>query len=295
MRKMFLCYLGISILLSVILCGCNLTKNEWHPIKSVMSKWEGDGIELYILDDDINNGKDLIFIDSGDGKLVFDVLWQGNGLWNLEMLDRRMPKNEDGSTLDGDLHEHTAGSFGLTILKEGSCLLKPYVTCHIPENMLSDKIVLQRTVTDLNPEDIPEIKLNDKYGFCPTYRYGSQWLSEDEQISISILPQKKAELGIGKILFDKEPNADLYIKFHEYNSMAYVGGFSENTHNFYVNIRDAQEQWQCEYFEDYFTATVVCSGRYPTGQVIRFNRIQGTRKHGERDKERQGDGSPVSW
>lgn len=263
----------LIILSSVItLSSCNLTKTEWHPTRFPMSKWEGDNLTLYILNQDINNGTDLILIDLGEEKLTFDVWWHGNGLWNLDIIDRNVPTTENAPQLSGISERRSVGSFDLKILDEKHSELRVYSPEDIPEDFFpNDKIVLECTATDLKKEDIPIIDTND-YSFCPTYCYGSLWLSEDKQISIKILPQKKAEHGIGEVTFSNDPNVVEYMKFARFNSSAYIGEFGENE-LFYFNIRNANEEWKCEYSEDSFIATVVHSHRFKQGEVFSFYKV----------------------
>lgn len=259
-----------------MLCSCNMLSRKCHPTKFPMSKWEADGIQLYILEENINNGKDLLFIDSGETTLVFDVIWHGNGLWQLEALDRRVPTVKGDSTCNEELRPHSFGAFELKILDENSCTLEISSPSSIPEEVITNKIVLHRTTMDLSKDDIARIQNDAKYDFCPTYRYGSKWISEDKQISVEVLQQKHAELGIGEVVFADSPDAKFYMKFLEYGSMAYIGEIG----TLHFDVRQAKERWKCEYFKDYFMATIISSEYYQTGHILRFERCN------------TGDGSP---
>ena len=76
----------------------------------------------------------------------------------------------------------------------------------------------------------------------------------------------------GEVTILGDTETKMYMKFHEYNSMAYLGQFEDDSAFSRIDVRQTKEQWHCEYYEDYFIATVVCSERYSPGQIFRFNK-----------------------
>ena len=86
MKKAFALLLLLSMLL-VTLSSCNLFWMDKHPANQEMTKWEGDGLELYIG----QLGQDRLLINRGSEKWVFDVTWHGNGLATMGLADTRPP------------------------------------------------------------------------------------------------------------------------------------------------------------------------------------------------------------
>ena len=158
MLKKHTLWLIIFILIVMTLCSCNLIKMEKHPAKFPMSKWAGEGIELYILDGELNDGKDLIIVDCADSRFVFDVVWRGNGLWCLDMFQRNNFQTEQSQTSNEEKVMDSIGSFELTILDSSRCRIEKYISNSFPNGMaIKDNIILSLTTTDLSLKDIPMV------------------------------------------------------------------------------------------------------------------------------------------
>lgn len=148
--------------------------------------------------------------------------------------------------------------------------------CDIPELMLPNEIIMTRTQSDLNEEEFPEIEKNDNYDFCPTYRYGTKWQSDDDQVVINNIDCFGNLAGKSSVTFTTEPNSVYYIAFFEVNSKAYLVRWENDSLSDFSEqeFRKATEEWQCEYFENYFTAQVIRSNYYEVGHTISFTLVE---------------------
>ena len=282
-------YLAFAIILLFSLlsfCSCNnITKfNKWHPTQQYMSKWVSYStqlhIELYIVDWELG---DYMVIDYGDKEIAYIVMWHQNYLSQMSISDIR-ETSFNGSELDHlvDTHQKIY-YYDVELISEDCFKLNKHSAynlnenCEIPEWMLPNEIVMTRVATQLTEEDIPNIDLDENYGLCPGYRDGTQWISNDNQISIDMTGAGRTS-GIGEVTFAEEADSRYYIGFFEVNSKAYLMKIEKDaTYSFCKDkLASATEEWKCEYFNNYFTAEVVRSDHYETGHIITFTLVETT-------------------
>ena len=252
---------AILLILITTLPSCDPSGRNfaWHPTQTPMSKWVGENIELYVLPVDENYKGSLMIIDFGETKLTFYVRWHQNGLSELSLHDKRV--------MDSSIDYFAVASFYGKTVSETQYLLYSYDTYNLPDDLFPEKIMLNRVATDLSYEDIPVIKTDENYKFCPVYHRGTEWISIDNKTAI--IAPVSSRYGIGKVIFDGAENEPLDVIFLEYDSTIYCGNWNSYSA---VILEDAQEMWKCDYFEDYFVATVLCSDYYNVGESITFTK-----------------------
>lgn len=260
----------VLALLSTSLTSCltrsRLMDDSRHPLNQPMTKWGAEGIELYVLGPD----QDSFMIADFNGKKMTYFVSLDSSLFAVEDLHPVYYKLETGEleTLRTIIREWSISlktetkfelSHGATAVPGGGY--------DIPELMFAEEIEFVRIATNLTEEDIPKIKIDEQYGlFCPKYRSGTQWISDDHQMTI-----KSGFKDICQITSD--PNTQFYINFFESNSSAYLTKITDENKSDYSRssiVSQSTEEWKCEYFEDYFLATVVRSEYYESGHVLTF-------------------------
>lgn len=272
--------ISILILLPFILLllsSCSfITKfDKCHPTNQPMSKWVGScndiQFELYIADSD-SDSEDIMIIDYGNKKLSYIVWWHGNYLSQMSINDVRVVYQQIS---DNSVHKThlNIGYWNIELVSQ-TCFKLIYYgvgrrggVSEIPELMLPEEVVMTRVATGLT-EPIPQIEPDENYGYCPAYRQGTKWVSDDNQISIDMV-----NCGEGRVVFADDPNLQYYIGFFESNSKAYSVKDQEDHYDI-LRYSFATEEWRCEYFEKYFTAEVVRSEHYETGHILTFNIIE---------------------
>ena len=260
MKKAFALLLLLSILL-VTLSSCNLFWMDKHPANQEMTKWEGDGLELYIG----QLGQDRLLINRGSEKWVFDVTWHGNGLAIMGLADTRRPTVPEDMRFAPE-HIFVAG-YIVSLRPNGTALLTYQGDASYYKGLFPEKAKLRKTAENLTIEDFPLVdnKENDSYRFCPIYHFGTNWISDDGNVRISMFDSNNI-----RTTFSGEEDW-LYSEFIELDSMFYAGERKKDL-PYNLPLSAMQEHWQCEYFEDYFIATVIQSERYETGETITFRK-----------------------
>lgn len=268
--KKTLAFFTVLIILLTSLTSCsNIEKHATcHPVSYPMSKWAGENIELYIVDPDImDNPKDLIFVDYGDKKLAYYAQWECNYQVILNICDiREFAFSEKGKTYKNC---NGIARWDIELIDKTHCKLingPKYSEFGLPE-----EVILTRVATNLTKEDFPQIDIDEQYSFCPTYYYGTNWISDDSQFEVNFDILGFNSNGVGIVNIDSNPEIKYYMYFLESNFSVYVS--QKKTALGYLNESDITEHWQCEYFENYFVATVIRSEYYEPGQVITFNRV----------------------
>lgn len=279
----FLSFLLVALL---FLSSCSHIRkfDSSHPVNHPMSKWEGDAeglpFELYIGDEEHN---DFMIIDYGNKKISYLVWWHQNYLSQMTINDiRESSLDESISPADQVLHL-LRGSWNIDLIDEthfkfihGSAEF-PDATNNIPEVMLPNEIVMTRTRWDLGNESFPQPKRDEAYDLCPTYRYGTQWVSDDNMITIDNIKSRGTYTsGTSKVTFAEEPNSVYYIGFFELDYKAYLMKWEEDSLFYFSKSKFANstEEWQCEYFENYFTARVIRSEHYEPGHILTFTLVE---------------------
>lgn len=265
MKKVIVSFSILPILI-ITFFSCDLSGRNfaWHPTQTPMSKWVGENIELYTLPLDENRKGDLMIVDFGETKLAFYVRWHQNGLRELSLYDKQGIDLWENDSYD---YFWVAGFDGKTI-SETQYLLYSYDTYNLPDDPFPEKIMLNRVATDLSYEDIPEIKTDENYKFCPIYQKGTEWISSDNKTVI--VTTASSQHGIGNAIFDNAKNEPLDVIFSKYNSTIYCGNWDFQDPS--SILKEAKEIWKCEYFEDYFIATVEYSDHYKAGASITFTK-----------------------
>lgn len=249
----------------------------YHP----MTKWETDNLELYVLE----VGKGLLIFNYEDEKFAYDVRFFAGS--SMAVYDRRETFFTDKETTDFIADERTdrailypIGVFSLHSCRETSCKVScGEVNIFFQSGVVSEEIRFDKTADGLTLDDIPQIDLDEDYGYCPIYYPESKWISDDSRIVITMTKATEDEKDVGIVEFVNESKDDVYICFFECNSKAYLGELKENADSLfgdveYYDIRKAQDEWRCEYFENSFKATVIRSDYYEVGSVINFTRLE---------------------
>ena len=268
MKKPLVFIAALIILLTSLTSCTYITKfDTCHPTNYPMSKWAGENIELYIVDNAImDNPYSIMIVDYGDKKISYNVWWHQNYLTCLSIRDTREGVYvEEEPPSYGENNYHYVSGWDIELIDETHCKLingPEFADLELPE-----EVILTRVATDLTKEDFPQIDIDERYSFCPTYYYGTKWRSDDGQFQVEI----KSHSATGALTVASDTEAKLWMRFLESNSSVYV--LKENTGLGYLNESDITEHWRCEYFENYFVATVIRSEYYEPGQVITFNRV----------------------
>ena len=255
-----------------------------HPVNHPMSKWEGDAkgvhFELYIGD---KEHKDFMIIDYGNKKISYLVWWHQNHLSQMTINDiRESSLDENESHVHQVLHLRRGG-WDIDLIDEthfkfvrGSAEF-PDATSNIPEVMLPNEIVMTRIQSKISNENFPSIEKDKAYDLCPTYRYGTQWVSDDNKIIIDNIESGGTyTAGTSKVIFAQEPSSVYYVGFFELDYKAYLMKWEEDSLFYFSNSKfvKSKEEWQCEYFENYFTARVIRSEHYEPGHILTFTLVE---------------------
>lgn len=270
--------LAVLFIFLFLLSSCDSYRAKYdtcHPTKQPMSKWVGDCVEIYVLG---SGRKSIMIVDYGVEKIHYLIYWHGDCLTRMSIRDCR----EAVSVLDEpdimfDSHQSIA-NWQIELIDETCFKLKGHREeesegeCEIPELMLQKDITMTRVATDLTEADIPQIEVNDDYNFCPAYRYDSQWISDDNQVSICMLGNG----GAGEVTFATNPDTKSYVRFFEANSKCYL---IKRDNKSWLDIspakfKNASEEWKCQYSEKCFTAEVVRSEYYESGHILTFSLVE---------------------
>ena len=255
-----------------------------------MSKWTADGIELYVLKDcGPTDEKPCAFVDDavmivhyGDTEMVYDVKItsrlgeNGYGMYIRDIYetttyvsDSHIGPPEHYFFYYGDIEAINDTKFAVTL----NC---PEITgggYDIPELMFPEEITFALAAENLTESDIPKIEKDEQYEFCPTYREYSEWISNDLKMTLYVCFYSNTDKRV-KCRLNDGSCVSFYVNFFESNSSAFLTEITEENRNVKdvsLIVNDSGEQWQCEYFEDHFVATVIRSEHYEVGQVWTFN------------------------
>jgi len=307
--KKILALLCLCALLLTFLTSCTLPLwfNDWVFGKGSwnqpMSKWVAEGIELYVLncgptDTDATRRVDDAFMitDFGDTKMFYDVRIypECENRYGISISDIHgtseylvhSPKNDTSRypIHNGYLEPISETQFQVALY---NCEIKGG-GYDIPELMFPKEIIFTRVAENLTEEDIPKIEINQQYEFCPTYRRYSRWVSDDFKMTLSVGSFVSTDKVV-KCQVTTDPDVCFCVDFFESNSSAFLTKTTEENLRFRVesletSISNSSEEWQCEYFENYFLATVIRSEYYETGHIITFTLLPAmTREEAEEE------------
>lgn len=278
--------LSFLLVVLLLLSSCSYIRkyDTCHPAKQPMPKWEGDAeglhFELYIGDEE---HEDFMIIDYENKKLSYLVWWHQNYLSQMTINDiRESSLDESISPADQVLHL-LRGSWDVELIDETHFELIhgpeefPDAICDTPEATLPNEIVMTRTLSDLGNENFPQIGRDEAYDLCPTYRYGTQWISDDNRVVINNIESSGTHTaGTSKVTFTEEPNSVYLIGFFELDYKACLMKWEEDSLFYFSksNFASSTEEWQCEYFENYFTARVIRSEHYEPGHILTFTLVE---------------------
>lgn len=272
----------LAVLIALSSCSHIRKFDSCHPVNHPMSKWEGDAeglhFELYIGDEE---HEDFMVIDYGIKKISYLVFWHQNYASQMSLNDVRectLDENESPTYQSPHLER---SNWDIELIDETHCKFVSHgvgeiedATSNIPELMMPTEIVMMRTQSELNKENFPEIEADESYGLCPTYRYGTQWISDDNKVIIeNIKSGYNSTAGTSKVTFVEEPDSVYYIGFFELDHKAYLLKWEEETYFTASKFAHSKEEWQCEYFENYFVAQVIRSEHYDPGHILTFTLV----------------------
>ena len=248
-----------------------------HPVNHPMSKWEGDAeglhFELYIGDEE---HRDFMVVDYGNKKIFYLVWWHRDYASQMSIRDKR---EFIGDVEHSYTNTHQAISYwNIDLVKEDCFKMSGHEgqgtigECKIPELMLPNEVTMTRVLEGLFENDFPQIEQDDSYKFCPIYRRGTQWVSDDNQFEICIDTKPHSNDDISEVVFTADQNAKFFVKFFEVESKAYLIKQENESAKFFTkySFTSATEEWKCEYFEDYFLATVIRSEYYEPEHILTF-------------------------
>lgn len=276
--------LFLAVLLSLSSCRHIRKYDSCHPVNQPMSKWEGDAeglhFELYIGDEE---RKDFMVIDYGNKKISYLVCWHQNYASQMSINDVRESSVDENKSPVNQILNLRRGGWDIELIDEthfkfvhGSVEI-PDATCDIPEVMLPNEIVMTRTQSEIGNENFPQIEKDEAYDRCPTYRYGTQWVSDDNKVIIDNIESSGTyTAGTSKVTFADEPNSVYFIGFFELDYKVYLMKWEEDSLLYFSKSEfvKSTEEWQCEYFENYFTARVVRSKHYEPGHILTFTLVE---------------------
>lgn len=274
----------LVVLLLVSSCSHIRKYDSCHPVNHPMSKWEGDAdglhFELYIGDEE---HRDFMVIDYGNEKISYLVWWHQNYLSQMTINDIRESSLDENESPVHQVLNLRRGSWDIELIDEthfkfihGLAEISD-AKSYIPEAMLPNEIVMTRIQSKIGDENFPSIEKDENYDFCPTYRYGTQWISDDNRIIIDNIESSGTyTAGTSKVIFADEPNAVYYIGFFELDHKAYLMKWEEDSLFYFSKSKfvKSTEEWQCEYFENYFTARVIRSEHYEPGHILTFTLVE---------------------
>ena len=271
--------LVFTLILSLLLSSCDYLKfDTCHPTNQPMSKWEGDAeglhFELYIGEGEL---EDFMVIDYGNKKIPYLVCWYKSYLTQMTVSDiRESVLNQEMPAYEQNPHL-LMSAWNINLINETCFKITndptppSNIKCKIPELSLPKEIIMTRVENGLSEEDFSQIARDEAYDLCPIYRYGTQWVSDDNKVIINLV----ADTDI-KITFAEEPNSAYHIYFSEVDYKAYLIKWEEYSLFYFSDqiFLSATEEWQCEYFENYFRARVIRSEHYEPGHIITFTLVE---------------------
>lgn len=277
MKRLVVSLIVTVILITFTLCSCSpVYQYSISPESQPMSKWEADGFELYITD----LYKGLLICYFTEKTIAYDVYFSAGN--SIQLMDRR-PQDVvfEDNVLYSDAYEkpgytvaigsyHPSSKTKCTMTIEGSPVK---TSCFSKEQ----ELVFRRTATDLTAYQIPTIEIDANFTNCPIYSIGSKWISHDGNITIDIEGQLRPykSYAIGKIAINGQTDENIYIAFNEIDSVAYLGNLTTpKSFPLRYDTQLASDQWKCEFFEDYFVATVICSNYYEPGDILTFTLVR---------------------
>ena len=270
--KKVISFVLVLICITSMLCACGpVYQNSISPQNQPMTKWVADGFELYITDTD----KGLMICDFAEKTIAYDVAFMpGN---EMLLMDRR-PQDviwEDNVLYGDHGYENPGYSIaGGAYVSTSKTVFRVELDGHyIKTSDFPEKLVYRRVAENIKAEDIPVIEIDANFGYCPIYSIGSLWASEDKNVLIEIDGQLEpyGSYAIGKVTVNEQAE-NIYMAFNEINSTAYMGPLKDpNAIGTVYDTALATDEWKCEFFEDYFKATVVRSDYYEDGTVLVFH------------------------
>lgn len=261
-RLIALLFVLALLLASLTSCRYRGFNDSRHPSNQPMTKWGAEGIELYVLGPD---QRSFMIVDCNGKKMTYFVTY-GYGQIVVDDVHPLYYKLETGEVEKGLI---TITLWNISLKTETKFKLYDGVIdvpgggYDIPELMFAEELDFVRIATNLTEEDIPKIKIDEQYGlFCPKYRPVTQWISDDQQMTMD---RRICQLT-------SDPDTQFYINFFESNSSAYLTKITDENKRDDTSslVSQSTEEWKCEYFEDYFLATVVRSEYYEPGHVLTF-------------------------
>ena len=314
--KKILALLCFCALLLTSLTSCAQYFWDWvygtGPWNRPMSKWTADGVELYILNDcgptDVNPSAFVndafMIVHYGDTEIVYKV-----GIYSAHTKKGYVMYISDGRetimytssysknpphiyTLSaGNIETISETEFSVTLIRPPEISGGGY---DIPELMLPEEITFTLAAENLTEADIPEIHRDEQYQFCPTYRTYSEWISDDLKLFLYVSVYSDTDKRV-RCRFNDGSGVSFYVNFFESNSSAFLTKITEENQN--VNdvsliVNASGEQWECEFFEDYFVATVIRSEYYEVGQILTFNLLLPP-THPEAEQHWEDDKTPI--
>ena len=273
--KKVISFIFVVVLIALTLYSCGPAyKNSISPKKQPMTKWVAEEFELYVTD----TNKGLMICNFNEKTIAYDVAFLHGS--DMLLMDRR-PQDVvfEDNVIYSDSYEKPGYSVAIgsyTPSSETSFRVK-LEGAHIKTSYFSKELVFKRVATDLKTEDIPVIETDIDFNNSPIYSIGSKWISNDDNISIYIEGELKPydSYAIGKVAIKGQEDKDIYIAFNEIDSTAYLGFLKNpNAIGLVYDVELASDKWNCEFFKDYFVATIISSNYYENGTVLVFNRYE---------------------
>ena len=288
MKKLFK-YVSIVLALftfAMSLSGCLIRNYDKLAPNFPMTKWEADGYELYIGDNIELGGVMVCHLE--DGKTV--TYAADIGMFGITIADTRKPILEAPHSAGEVSKYYQLGyfkyniglfrsSFTMKYCSNNGGLSPEWLWDGAPEKELKFKL----TQRNLNEDDIPKVEFDPALDYCPVFYPGCKWLSDDGKVSIrteTAESRKECEEDdfyyyrqpfVGKATFSEESLEEYDVVFGQLDTGIYIGSLLSGENDSTICDRStAEEIWECEYFEDGFTAKVIKSQRYEIGTVIRF-------------------------
>ncbi len=290
--KKFVCMIFLAVSLLVTSTSCVLSdfldtlwenQNRIEPANQIMTKWEAEDFELYIT----RQGAGLLIWNRDDKEIAYDIELWGNfstGYYGF-LFDRRQQYVDfdyyaEKKVLGDEAYEYQGYLVSFLYyepVNDTTFLLEFQDASFVTNSLSEKKLRFQRTATGLTSDDVPDIAPSKEYENCPIYFLGSKWISEDNGIVIEM--EKEFEFitpifhrcPIGTITILDSEKTNMQIIFSETDAQAYVGTLStQDPQTKPYDITQASHIWQCEFYEEYFLATVISSDRYDEGTTIKF-------------------------
>jgi hypothetical protein len=259
--------------------------SDFLPHYQPMTKWETDDFELFV----VNMYKGVLVCHFPDKTEIYDLVFSTHAMGIVYML------NENTKTEQSD-SAHTTVDI-IPPPSPDKCILFSAIV--YGENFFSwtetsfearfapvtidmglfpsEDVIFRRTEVNLTEDDIPRPEI-EKDESNPIFKIGSQW-KNDTGLTIDMPKEYIRRLPeyteyfypIGKVNNLPYSNQEFSIIFSIFDSRAYIVSTPEQ-YSVY-DITTAQEVWDCEFFEDYFIATVQESPYYEPGTILRFSLI----------------------